>query len=263
MKNLKNKTALITGASSGIGKAIAYELAKQDSNLLITARSEDKLKEIAFDLASKYDIKVNIFVADLSIENAPEKLFEFAQNEKITVDILVNNAGFGKWTNFLNESIETYQNMLNLNINSLVKLTYLFLPEMLKKQEGGIINIASTGALQPCPYVAVYCASKSFVLNFSEALHGEFYKKGITITAICPGNTITGFQNAANANIKGMSYDTPEKVAQDSIKAFQKRKNNKIIGTSNYLQSFIPRFFPRKIVINIVENLMNKKVNFS
>lgn len=261
MKQLKGKTALITGASSGIGEAFAVELASQGCNLIVTARSEAKLHQKAELLRQKYGIKVAVYSGDLSQRETPQKLFDQIQHDGLVVDILVNNAGVGKWTNFLDESPEAYEDMLQLNIDSLVKLTYLFLPAMLKNKEGGIINIASTGAFQPCPYVAAYCASKSFVLHFSEALYGEYHKMGITITAVCPGNTDTGFQKEANANTQGMASDSPEKVAREGVKSFRQRKPYRIIGRSNYLSSLLPRFLPRKTVIGIVGNMMNKKVN--
>ncbi len=261
MTKFPYQTALITGASSGIGKAFAYELAKKGIDLVLTARSEDKLSEITEDLKSKFGINVTYFLADLNESDAPQKLVHQLEQGKITIDLLINNAGIGKWTNFLDQSVTTYQEMIQLNISSLVSLTQLLIPNMLKNKKGGIINIASTGALQPCPYIAVYCASKAFVLSFSESLYGEYLDKGITVTAICPGNTQTNFQVTANANTNGMTYESPEKVASQSLKALLDKKNNKIIGYNNFLQSFIPRLLPRKTVINIVKNMMNKKVN--
>lgn len=261
MKTIKNKTVLITGASSGIGEAFAYELAQQDANLIITARSEDKLKDLAHKISKKHNVKVNVFTGDLLKKETPEKLYNKIKEAGLTVDLLINNAGFGKWNNFLDESIEGYEEMIEININALVKLCYLVLPEMLQKGDCGIINVASTGALQPCPYVAAYCASKSFVLNFSEALYGEYSKKGVTITALCPGNTTTGFQSIAKANTKGMTADTAERVAKEAITALLKKKSFKIVGTVNYLQSFLPRLLPRKSVIMIVRNMMNDRVN--
>lgn len=261
MKTIKNKTVLITGASSGIGEAFAYELAKQGANLIITARSEDKLNDLAYKISKEYNVKVNVFTGDLLKKDTPKKLYNQIKEAGLTVDLLINNAGFGKWTNFLDESIDGYEEMIEININALVKLCYLVLPEMLQKGDCGIINVASTGALQPCPYVAAYCASKSFVLNFSEALYGEYSKKGVTITALCPGNTTTGFQSVAKANTKGMTADTAETVAKQAITALLKKKSFKIVGTVNYLQSFLPRLLPRKSVIMIVRNMMNDRVN--
>ncbi|WP_316802823.1 SDR family oxidoreductase [Pedobacter nototheniae] len=261
MKSIKGKVALVTGASSGIGKAFAYKLAEMGADLILTARREDKLQELAVKLNHKYGIRVFVFANDLVRKEAPEKLYGQVIKAGLSVDLLVNNAGYGKWTNFLDETIEAYDDMLELNINALVKLTHLFIPGMLEKGMGGIINVASTGALQPCPYVGVYCASKSFVLAFSEALHGEYYKKGLTITALCPGNTTTGFQSIAKANTKGMSADSAETVAEAGIKSMLNGKSFKIVGFANYLTSFIPRVFPRKTVINIVSNMMYKRVN--
>nr|WP_199158461.1 SDR family oxidoreductase [Pedobacter sp. ASV2] len=261
MKSINGKVALVTGASSGIGKAFAYKLAEMGAILVLTARREDKLKELALKLNTLYKAKVYVFTADLSKKEAPQQLYNQILNSGLTIDLLINNAGYGKWTNFLDETIDEYDDMLELNINALVKLTHLFIPAMLKKGSGGIINVASTGALQPCPYVGVYCASKSFVLAFSEALYGEYHKKGLTITALCPGNTSTGFQSIAKANTQGMSADLPDTVAEAGIKSLLKGKSFKIVGFANYLTSFVPRFFPRKTVINIVSKMMYKKVN--
>ncbi|CAI2768666.1 SDR family NAD(P)-dependent oxidoreductase [Flavobacterium collinsii] len=261
MKSLKNKVVLVTGASSGIGEAFVYELAKQGAIIIITARSQSKLQILADKICNEYANKVVVLPGDLSLKETPLKLYNDIRKLELTVDILINNAGIGMWANFLDESIESYEKMLELNINALVKLSHFFLPDMLKKEEGGIINIASTGALQPCPYIAVYCASKAFVLSFSEALYGEYYKKGITVTAVCPGNTATSFQSAAKANTKGMSFDTAQKVAKEAIRAFLGNKSSKIIGLMNYIQSFLPRLLPRKTIICIVKNMMDKRVN--
>jgi len=261
MKSINGKVVLITGASSGIGEAFAYKLAGMGAILVLTARRIDKLQELAIKLHQQYEAKVFVFVADLTKKEAPKALYNQIINEGLTVDLLVNNAGFGKWTNFLDETTETYDNMLELNINALVKLTHLFIPGMLRKGAGGVINVASTGALQPCPYVGVYCASKSFVLAFSEALYGEYHKKGLKITALCPGNTTTGFQDVAKANTQGMNADSPKTVADAGIKSILRGKSFKIVGFANYLTSFVPRFLPRRTVINIVSNMMYKKVN--
>ncbi|SFD99599.1 hypothetical protein SAMN05518672_10482 [Chitinophaga sp. CF118] len=260
MKSIKGKTVLITGASSGIGKAFAFEAAKQGANLILTARSIQKLQDIASQIMRRFGNTVHLFIADLSKKDAPADLYRQISEKGLKTDLLINNAGIGKWTNFLDESSASYEEMLELNINSLVKLTQLVIPGMLERGTGGVINIASTGALQPCPYVAVYCASKSFVLSFSEALYGEYYHRGITVTAVCPGNTATGFQAIAGADTKGMAADTPEYVAKKGLEAFLKGKSFKITGTVNYLQSFLPRLLPRKSVINVVSGMMKKRV---
>ncbi|AEI51663.1 SDR family NAD(P)-dependent oxidoreductase [Runella slithyformis] len=260
MKNLIKKTALITGASSGIGEAFAYELAKGGVNVILTARSEQKLQDIAQKIQSIYAVNVLVLSEDLAAKGSAESLFRKIKAANWSVDLLVNNAGVGKWAGFLEETAENYEEMIELNITSLMKLTYLVLPEMLRKGEGGIINVASTGAFQPCPYIAVYCASKAFVLSFSEALYGEYHSKGIMITALCPGNTATGFQSYANADTRGMRSDTPERVAKEGIAAMLKGKSYTIVGMDNYLQSLLPRLLPRKTIIDAVGGMMGKKV---
>lgn len=260
MKNYKGKNVLITGASSGIGAAFAHEFAQSGSNLILTARTTEKLEALAVKLRNQYGVTVTVFTGDLAQKETPEQLYGQIKKSGLSVAVVVNNAGIGKWTHFLEETAANYEAMLELNINALVRLTQLFIPEMLENKSGGIINIASTGALQPCPYVAVYCASKAFVLSFSEALYGEYSHQGVTVTAVCPGNTATGFQAVAKADTAGMPSDTPEKVAKEGVKAFLKGQNNKIIGRGNYLQSFLPRALPRKIMIKIVATMMGKKV---
>lgn len=238
MKSFKGTTALITGASSGIGEAFAHRLAaREGTNLILTARSEDKLKRLAKALSEKYGVSIHVFPGDLSHEDMPLQLYDQVRNKGLSVDLLINNAGFGKWGRFLAEDYKTYQEMLRLNINSLVGLTYLFIPEMLKKGNGGVINVASTAAFQPVPYIATYSASKAFVLSFSEALYGEYKNSGLTILALCPGYTSTNFFAEAHADTSGLSFETPEEVADAGINAFIKGRNYHISGTSNYIQS--------------------------
>ena len=260
MKRISGKTALVTGASSGIGRAFAFELAREGANLILTARSEDKLREIAQQLTGQYRVTVQVFPADLAQAGAADALMQTIEKAGLRVDVLVNNAGVGKWTNFLDESLAAYEAMIMLNITSLMALTYRVLPYMLAQGEGGIINVGSTGSFQPCPYIAAYCASKAFVLSFSEALYGEYRSRGITVTALCPGNTDTGFQAEANANTQGMRADSPETVARQGLAAFRQGKNYKIVGTDNYLQSILPRLLPRKTVINIVAGMIEKRL---
>lgn len=261
MRSLKNETVLITGASSGIGEAFAWQFARLGCDLILTARSGNKLKQVAGEIERTYLTDITVIPADLSRPGAPDELVEAIHAKGISVDILVNNAGFGKWANFLREELQTYMEMMQVNMNALVRLTYLLLPGMIKKEKGGIINIGSTGSFQPCPYVAVYCASKSFVLNFSEALYGEYHKKGVTITAVCPGNTRTGFFATANAKTEGFSFASPERVAKEGIAAFLKRRNYVVTGGfGNYLQSVSSRFLPRRTIIGIVGKMFRNRV---
>lgn len=260
MKSFKGTTALITGASSGIGEAFARSLAAKQANLILTARSEDKLHRLAKALSEEHGVSVHVFPGDLSREDTPQRLYDQVRDKGLSVDLLVNNAGFGKWGHFLAEDYKTYQEMLRLNINSLVGLTYLFIPEMLKNGNGGVINVASTAAFQPVPYIAAYSASKAFVLSFSEALYGEYKHSGLTILALCPGYTSTNFFAEAHADTSGLSFETPEKVAETGLNALSKGKNYHISGTSNYMQSILPRILPRRLAIKVVGNMFRTRV---
>lgn len=253
-------SVLITGASSGIGEAFAHSLAKKGSNLILTARSQDKLAHIAADLRKKYRVAVHVFPTDLTSPNAPRLLIEKIKASGLSVDILVNNAGFGKWAHFLGESADTYAKMLALNIDALVRLTYLCVPDMLARGKGGVINVASTAAFQPIPYQAVYSASKTFVLSFTEALAGEYRERGIRFLALCPGFTATNFMATANASTAGVSFATPEDVAEAGLTAFVKGKDYLVHGRANYLLSLLPRILFRATIINIVARMFKNRV---
>ena len=178
----------------------------------------------------------------------------------LRVDVLVNNAGFGKWAHFLNESLDTYDQMLSLNMDALVKLTYLCVPDMLAYGKGGVINVASTASFQPIPYQAVYAASKAFVLNLTEALAGEYRGRGVHFLALCPGNTATNFMSTANANTTGMPFSTPEEVAEAGLNAFVNGKSCHIHGRANYLSSLLPRVLSRAVVTKIVAGMFKNRV---
>lgn len=260
LNNVKGKRAFITGASSGIGEAFAWKLAAAGCHLVLTARSGDKLQQTAAAIREQHKVQVHYYTADLTQQEAPQFLYDQVQQDNLRIDILVNNAGFGKWAHFLDETAPVYSDMIQVNIDAVVQLTHLFLPAMLERGSGGIINVASTGAFQPCPYIAVYCATKAFVLSFSEALYGEYKDRGITVTAVCPGNTQTEFFVVANANTKGMPFDTPARVAEEGLKALLTGKTYNVVGLSNYLQSLSARFFPRKMVVGIVKGMFAKRV---
>jgi uncharacterized protein len=252
MASTKNKTVLITGASSGIGEAFAKEFASKGYDLLLVARSHDKLKSLSAQLMSNYKILSTPFACDLSISTDLDKLLHFLNTENITIDILVNNAGVGACSYFLDTPFEDYAAMIELNITALTRLCYALLPNMLKTKSGGIINIASTGSFMPIPFWSVYCATKSYVLDFTEALWGEYQMQGVKILALCPGNTTSNFHAQANSNQAGLRHDTPETVAKVGVKAFFEGKVTKIVGTDNFIQSNLSRFFPRKTVVKLV-----------
>lgn len=260
LSTFKNSTALITGASSGIGKAYAQKIASLGIHLILTARSEQKLNDLANELRKKYSVNVEVIVLDLAQPNSAQNLFDEVQDRKLTVEILINNAGFGKWTKFLDQSISTYQEMITLNISSVTSLCYLFLPHMLANKKGIMINISSTGAFQPLPYIAVYGATKSYVLQFTEALAGEYASSGVKFLAVCPGNTETNFTQVANADTNGMKSSTVDDVVSVTVRALDKNKATVVVGCSNYLTSQLPRILSRKKMINLVEGMLRTRI---
>lgn len=199
MKDFAGKTILITGASSGIGKVFAEKLAASKAKLLLTARREDRLHQISSELSTRYGIEVHCFKADLSRSDASWQIFEWIRSKGFQVDVLINNAGFGSYGRFDESAIEEVQAMMNVNIQALVLLTRLFLPEI-KSRKGGIIQVASTAAFQPVPYLALYAATKAFVKNFSEAIWSE--NRDVRIFCLCPGNTRSEFHDLAGIHQK-------------------------------------------------------------
>jgi short-subunit dehydrogenase len=259
--NFENTTILITGASSGIGKEFATQLASKGANLILTARTHSDLINLAEDLESENaNIWIKTIPADLSELNGSIKLFEKINDLDLSVDYLINNAGFGKFCEFSGENFETYHKMLMLNINALVELTHLFLPTMINKNSGGVINVASIGSFQPLPYQAVYGASKAFVLSFSEALTGELLDKNIRVMALCPGTTESRFMVNANADTSNMNLAPASKVVSSALTAYTKNRMYTVSGTINYLVSLIPRLVSRKRTVKIVANMFKDNV---
>ncbi|MDJ0625449.1 MAG: SDR family oxidoreductase [Candidatus Caenarcaniphilales bacterium] len=260
------ETALITGASSGIGYELAKIFAKNKINLVLVARNGVKLKNLKKEIEEEaekknYQISVSIIVADLSATNSPEKVFNQLQKDDISIDYLVNNAGFGVFGKFQDTDINKEQKMINLNILSLTKLTKLFLPQMLEKKKGKIMNVASTAAFQPGPLMAVYFASKAYVLFFSEALSKELKGTGITVTALCPGPTESKFQEEAsmkNSKVMKKKLVSSEKVAKYGYKAMFKGKKVAIQGLRNKMLAFSVRLFPRSLVSSLTYSMMKE-----
>lgn len=259
--NFENTTILITGASSGIGKEFAKQLASKGANLILTARTHSDLINVAEELESEHtNIWTKTIPADLSELNGSRKLFEKISDLGLSVDYLINNAGFGKFCEFSGESFETYHKMLMLNINALVELTHLCLPAMINKNSGGIINVASIGSFQPLPYQTVYGASKAFVLSFSEALSGELLNTEIRVMALCPGTTESRFMENASADTSNMNLAPASKVVSSALTAYAKNRMYTVSGKINYLVSLIPRLVTRKRTVKIVVNMFKDNV---
>ena len=257
---IEGKTALITGASSGIGKEFALQLAEKGAGLVVVSRSLKKLQDVVGDIREKIGMErqIEIIPMDLSNLENPAKLFNLLQEKKIHVDLLVNNAGFGKWKSFEEEKFETIMEMNKLNMVTLSALTHLFVQPMLKKGEGGILNVASTAALQPVPYMADYAATKAFVLNFSLALWQEYKDRGICITALCPGFTKTKFQETADLPdriLKKWTELTPDIVVKEAIESWVNCEPMVIPKAhQDFLQLHLSKFVPLKMKLKMTED---------
>lgn len=245
--------ALITGASKGIGKSIAIELAKRKINLLLVARSQSLLQELCNNLQQQYGIRAYYFTADLSNPAMPQQILNWCNTGNYDVSILINNAGYGLSGQFDKYSEQEHVDMMQVNMVSLVQLTSLFMP-VLKQQAGRayIMNIASSAAYQAVPYLSVYSASKAFVLSFSRALHFELKKTNVSVTCISPGATDTDFPQRANIGEKGKKAAeklnmTPGKVAAIAVDKMFSRKTEVITGFVNKLGAALAWLAPKSI----------------
>jgi uncharacterized protein len=259
MKNF----ALVTGASKGIGKAIAFELAKRGCNLLLTSRSKDLLEAMAEKLKKDFSIDVHVFVSDLSDASAPKRLLDFCTVNNLSINILVNNAGYGLWGSFSELTMELQLNMLRLNNENLVHITHLFIPFLKANSPSHILNVSSTSAYQAVPTMAVYAASKIFVLNFSRALRHELKAENINVSCLVPGTTSTEFMDRAGQQpLKERAEKvamTPETVAAIAVKGMFSRKAEIIPGFINWVSAKIVPHLPKKLVENIAASLYRVK----
>ena len=256
------QTALITGASSGIGLELARIFAREGHNVILVARSEDKLRALEEELAQR-PVQVRSIVADLSRMEEVDRLYNQLQNEGVAVDFLINNAGFGDFGFFYQTDWQKEAMMIDLNVKSLTYMTKLFLPAMLSRRSGRIMNLASTAAFLPGPSMAVYYASKAYVLSFSEAISNELEGTGVTVTALCPGPTESGFQKAANIEdtrlVKGKSLPSSAEVAQYGYEALMNGKVVAVHGLLNKVIATSIRFTPRAMVRKIVRKIQEKR----
>jgi short-subunit dehydrogenase len=245
--------ALITGASSGIGECFARALARRGHNLVLSARSEDKLKQLAVDLARDHNIRAEVIVADLSERDAASQLAAALNEKHFDIGLLVNNAAFGGRGEFWKLSLERQMAMVRLNVNALAELTYLLLPAMVERGEGAIINVSSTASFQPMAYTATYAATKAFVTSFSMGLAEEVRPHGIRVVTLCPGGTRTNFFVAGNYGVRNIpgGMQEPEEVVEDALKALERGGGLVIPRLLNKLGVFVQRFAPREAVAKI------------
>ena len=261
MISLKGKTALVTGASSGIGKVIAQKLAAAGVHLVLVARSQDMLNQLAAELTQTCSVRCLVMAADLAQPHCGAGLLQKIHAEGMTIDILVNNAGFGTYGPFETLSPQAEQSEIAVNIAALVDLSHAVLPDMLGRGAGVILNIASVAAFQPVPYMAVSAASKAFVLSFSEALWAEYRPRGIHVAALCPGAVETAFISAlGNESVRKTSAFastlTPDYVAGQAMKAIQGTSSTYITGFKYWLMAQSLRFVPRSMVAAVGANMM-------
>jgi short-subunit dehydrogenase len=259
----KDQSVLITGASGGIGYELAKLFARDHYNLVLVARSPDRLKQVANELQSEFGIAVKTVVLDLTEAWAVKSLFEQLQQEGTSVEVLVNNAGFGAFGEFASMSEEEILGQISLNVTALTQLMRLFLPAMLARRSGKIMNVASTAAFQPGPLMAVYYATKAYVLSFSEALANEVAGSGVAVSCFCPGATDTNFQKRAGMEnsrlFKKIGAMKADAVARDGYRGLMAGKTIVISGVQNWLVAESVRFAPRKLV-TAVSRWVSEKV---
>ncbi len=256
----KGKTALITGASGGIGEEFARALAKRGTNLVLVARSEEKLRRLAVELAPAHGITVEVIAADLADADAVRALPETVRERGARIDMLVNNAGFGTHGAFIGNDAAREHDEVMLNVAAVVDLTHAFLPAMVERGDGAIVNVASVAGFQPLPYMAVYGATKAFVLSFSQALWGEYRAKGVRVLALCPGATKTDFFDAvgtSDAQVGPMM--SVQSVVATAMKALEKDTGYVVAGWANTALAQSGRLMPLSAITRVAERLMRPR----
>lgn len=271
MSLYKEKKVLITGASAGIGYALSEELAKRGAEVIITARRQDRLEELAKKIESAGG-KAHTFTEDLSLPESGKKLYDQIKSAGLEVDILINNAGYGRWGELTSHEREDYSKMLQLNVTTLTDLCHLYIPDMVSQGGGGIINVGSLASLSPIPYASVYSSSKAYVLMFSEAIRFEYQDKGINVMALLPGGTESEFVSVATEKSEklarryqqlegtaaGGNMQTSLEVAIECLEAFEKNKQYILCGSRNRFLYNLTRIMSRKRVLSMTGNLFKK-----
>ena len=273
MNSYKNKLALVTGASTGIGYAIAKELARRGANLIVSAteRSANKLQDLSLEI-KEIGSDCHIFVEDLSELDSGRSLYNQIKSKNLKVDLLINNAGYGRWGTYHEVEMDDYVDMIQLNITSLSELSHLFIPDMISRGGGGIINVGSVASLTPVPYSSVYAATKAYVLSLSEGLRYEYRDFNIKIMALLPGATVSNFGQVATAksdklrerlnkrskSATGTVFQTSHEVAVECLDGFIKDKQFIIPGKGNRRTALITKLLPRTKVLNTVGSLFKK-----
>ena len=263
MEDFTGKTALITGASSGLGESYALELANRGARVILVARRAERLRALADQITAKHGIyAASVLPMDLSVKDAGATLGKLLNGRGDQIDILINNAGFGSTIPFIDEPNKSVVEELTVNIHTLVELTHAFLPGMVARNQGVVINIASTAAFQSLPYMAVYGATKAFVLSFTEALWGETKKTGVRVLAVCPGPTQTEFFDAGGSSpALGKFIRSSKNVIDTTFKALESKNPppSVVDGALNKIISLTSRISSRRFAINLSGSVMKPK----
>lgn len=257
------ETALVTGGSGGIGLELAKELARNGHSVVLVARKRDPLEAAAGHIEGKFGVKATVFATDLADPGAPARIHEGMLDQGIEIGILVNNAGFGIGGAFIDTDTDRELDMIQVNITSVIHLTKLFLPQMVKRKRGRVMNVASTAAFQPGPLMSVYYATKAFVLSFSEAIAEELRNSGVTVTALCPGPTDTGFAAEANVGRSRLLHFSPvalpEDVARYGYRSMMKGERIAIPALRDKLMIQAERIAPRRLITRLSRKLQESR----
>ena len=250
--------ALVTGASAGIGVALARELAAGGANLILTARRKERLETLAQELAAAHKIRTEIFAADLAQSGAPQQIYAYTLAKQLNVDVLINNAGFGAYGEFAKVETQRLLDMVQVNCSAVVHLTHLYLPNMLQQRRGDVLIVASTASFQAVPFISTYAATKAFDLLFAEGLAEETRSYGVRVCALCPGSTESEFAEVAGQTqvaAARKNRETAEKVARVGLQALAAGKSYVISGVGNYLGAHSQRLVPRGVVTRIAAKM--------
>lgn len=252
----KGKWALVTGASAGIGVALAEELAAGGTHLILTARRLDRLQEVAENLRKKHGAQTQVFPADLAERDAPQRIYDFCKEKGLRVDLLINNAGFGQYGELPQVETQRLIDMVEVNCTAVVHLTRLFLPDMVARRSGDILILASTAGFQAVPFISTYAATKAFDLYFAEGLAEEMKPNGIRVCALCPGSTESEFHAVAGQErFTAKNQEPADKVARTGLQALAAGKSYVISGFGNYLGAHSQRLVPRRLVTRVAANM--------
>jgi uncharacterized protein len=253
----QGKWALVTGASAGIGVALATQLAQGGTHLVLMARRLDRIENLATKLKKEHNVQVETFVADLAQPNAPQEIYAYTKDKGLSIDLLINNAGFGQYGELTQVDPQRLLDMVQVNCAAVVHLTRLFLPDMIARKRGDVLILASTASFQAVPYISTYAATKAFDLLFAEGLAEEMKPYGIRVCALCPGSTESEFHVVAGQEkFSGKHHqETAEKVARVGLEALASGKSYVISGLGNYLGAQSQRLVPRRMVTRIAANM--------